>query len=65
MTECCENCKYAYGPVPGTPDSGQYWCRRYPPHGHHPEWHSNFPLVPATGQWCGEYKHGAPAPIGG
>lgn len=63
MTESCENCKYAQGPLVRTPDVSQYFCRRYPPHGHHPEWHNCFPLVPPTGQWCGEYKHGTPIPL--
>jgi hypothetical protein len=65
MADDCSNCKYAYGPVVVGSDGGQFWCRRYPPHGHHPEWHSCFPLVPGHGQWCGEYKHGDPAPVGG
>lgn len=65
MADNCSNCKYAYGPiVPLNQDAGQYYCRRYPPHGHHVEWHSNFPLVPPSSQWCGEYKHGAPTPMG-
>ena len=62
MADSCTNCRYAYGPVPTSPDAGQYWCRRYPPTGYHPEWHNSFPLVPAHGQWCGEHKTGTPAP---
>jgi hypothetical protein len=62
--EHCNGCKYAYGPILSGKDVGQYYCRRYPPHGHHPEWHGSFPLVPAASQWCGEYKNGAPTPLG-
>lgn len=51
--ECCDNCKFSYGPFA----VGFYnlKCRRYPPVNNKDNTESNYPVV-SSSDWCGEWK---------